>query len=230
MSDAAASLRRRRPHLPERRRGAARAARRRPVVARGRDRRAGRAVRRRQVDACCISPDCWSGRTAARVMVDGRDAGHAVRRRAHRDPPRRDRLRLPVPPPAAGILGAGERRAAADDRRHGRGAAARERAAELLRAFGLAPRDSAICRANFRAASSSASPIARALANAPACCWPTSRPATSTSAHADACSTSCWRLVREHGRRGADRHPQSRNSPARMDRTLTLREGRVVGT
>ena len=35
------------------------------------------------------------------VMIGGRSAGEPLRRRAHGDPPHPDRLRLPVPPPAA---------------------------------------------------------------------------------------------------------------------------------
>ncbi len=42
---------------------------------------------------------------------------HPARHRTHPHPPQGDRLRLPVAPPAAGILGAGERAAAADDPR-----------------------------------------------------------------------------------------------------------------
>ncbi len=49
--------------------------------------------------------------------------------------------------------------------------------------------------------------IARALANRPACCWRTSRPATSTSAPPAWCSTSCCAGAAA-GRGGPDRHAQ----------------------
>ena len=68
---------------------------------------------------------------AGEVYVDGTATSTPVGCRAHAHPPHRDRLRLSVPPPAAGILGGRERDAAADDPRavaQG-GAQARRRAA-----------------------------------------------------------------------------------------------------
>ena len=54
---------------------------------------------------------------AGEVFIGGEACSRLddARRTAH--PPHQHRLRLPVPPPAAGVLGAGERHAAADDRR-----------------------------------------------------------------------------------------------------------------
>ena len=53
---------------------------------------------------------------AGEVHVGGAPTSAMTDERPHRAAPRRDRLRLSVPSPAAGILGAGERRPAADDR------------------------------------------------------------------------------------------------------------------
>ena len=82
---------------------------------------------------CCTSPVCWSTPTPARSPSTARacrrlsttGARTLIRRRAHR-------LRLPVPPPAAGVLRAGERRPAADDRRPRRVAPADAARRELL--------------------------------------------------------------------------------------------------
>ena len=95
------------------------------------------------------------------VLIDGRDCGSWATRNARcmrREP---DRLRLSVPPSAAGILGGGERHAAADDRRRPRASAAGARALELLEQVGL-PRAPTTARRGFPAASSSASPGPRA--------------------------------------------------------------------
>ena len=69
---------------------------------------------------CCTSPACSSVRTGARSISTARPAAPLDDDRAHGDPPHRHRLRLPVPSPAAGVLGAGERDPAADDRRRSR--------------------------------------------------------------------------------------------------------------
>ena len=58
---------------------------------------------------CCTSPACSSIPMPARSMSTGAPTCDPVRRRAHPHPPHRDRLRLPVPSSAAGILRAGER-------------------------------------------------------------------------------------------------------------------------
>ena len=66
------------------------------------------------------------------VFVDEIATSKLCRRRAHPHPPYRDRFRLPVPSPAAGILGDRERHPAANDSRACRAARPRKRATELL--------------------------------------------------------------------------------------------------
>ena len=115
------------------------------------------------------------------VYIDGNATTTLSRCRAHAHPPHRDRLRLSVPPSAAGILGGRERHAAADDPRPSQ-KEARKRAAELLSFLGLGERLDTSPVASSPAASSSAS---RSRARSPmrrASCWPTSRPAISTRA------------------------------------------------
>ena len=118
-------------------------------------------------------PSARRGRLSAAPDVDH------DRRAAHGAAAQPDRLRLPVPSSAAGILGAGEPRPAADDRRafarRGRDAA---RASSS--AIWASPRAKATARPSFRAASSSASPSPARSPTARASCWPTSRPAIST--------------------------------------------------
>ena len=74
------------------------------------------------------------------VYVDGTATSTLSGCRAHAHPPHRDRLRLPVPSPAAGVLGGRERHAAADDPRAGAQGSEdpRDRAFELPRAEGTA--------------------------------------------------------------------------------------------
>ena len=80
---------------------------------------------------CCTSPACSSGRTAARSWSTASRPARLGDARAHGAAPAVPGLRLPVPSPAAGVLGAGERDAAADAERPvaQRGAPARRRAA-----------------------------------------------------------------------------------------------------
>ena len=153
----------------------------RGVVARaaaGRDRGAGRPVGRRQIDAAAHRGPAGAA---------GRRRGAARRPRLRRACPiasaracaARPRLRLSVPSSAAGILGAGERHAAADDRRRAREGAARARALELLGQVGLAAarRASPGAALGRRAAARRHRP--RARQHARACCWATSPPAIS---------------------------------------------------
>ena len=78
----------------------------------------------------------------------------AERRRAHARAARRDGLRLPVPPAAARVLGAGERRHAADDPRRRPSAQARRGRKQLLEHAGArrAPRPPAGAALGRRAA------------------------------------------------------------------------------
>ena len=69
---------------------------------------------------------------AGEVYVDQVATSHLADAQRTAHPPHRDRLRLSVPPPAAGVLGARERDAAADDPRACRARKRRSRAAELL--------------------------------------------------------------------------------------------------
>ncbi len=112
----------------------------------------------------------------------------AQRRRAHPHPPQRDRFRLSGAPPAAGVLRAGERDAAADDPRAfapGSRGAARGRAA---RAISASRSGSRIARPSCRAASSSGSRSPGRSPTRRASCSPTSRPETSIRAPPTTCS------------------------------------------
>ncbi len=125
------------------------------------------------------------------VLVEGRDAGalsDAERTAIRRD---YDRLRLSVPPSAGRVHRAGERRAAADDRRQSRAARRRSGRMALLGAFGLAARAAASARASCRAASSSGWRSRARWPTRRKCCWPTSRPAISMSGPPRRCSRSC---------------------------------------
>ena len=69
--------------------------------------------------------------------------------------------------------------------------------------------------------------IARAVANAPACCWPTSRPAISTPHTADHVFATLTSLIRATGL-AALIATHNMNLAARMDRRVTLQDGLVV--
>ena len=118
---------------------------------------------------------------------------------ARRVPQPARRLRLPVPPPAAGVHRARERRDADADRAACRPAEARPRAEALLRArrAGRAARRTG--RACCRAASSSAWRWRARWSCGRRCCWPTSRPATSTSTPPTRCTRCCARCTATHG-------------------------------
>ena len=161
------------------------AARRRSDAARRRDRGAGGAVRHRQVARCCIWPGCWNSRDGGKVLVDGRDAGALSDARAHGDPPRPigfvyqfhhllaefSALENVVLPQMIAGVAAREARERARRRCWSR-SAWRTR---------LEP--SARQAVRRRAAARGDRP--RAGQRARACCWPTSRPATSMSAPSD---------------------------------------------
>ena len=127
--------------------------------------------------------------TARQVELAGRDfvgMGASGGRRVAQPP---SRLRLPVPPPAARVHGARQRRHAAAHPPRSRSAAARERAAEALtpgrprRAAG-APAVAAVRR---RAPARRDRALARR--RSPTACSPTSRPATSTASPPTPCSS-----------------------------------------
>ena len=128
-----------------------------------------------------------------RVIVSGADCSRARRYRAHARAAHRDGLRLPVPPAAAGVHGAGERADAADDPRRRRAGARRSAGEAAARAcWASAERldhrpGAALGR---RAAAHGHRPRARQCAQAPAGGradrQPRSRPPRRTS------STSCW--------------------------------------
>ena len=163
---------------------------------------------------------------AGEVYIDQVADITALGCRAHAHPAHRDRLRLPVPPPADGVLRARERDHAADDPRAvapGSGST-RDRSAGLSRAQGPSRPTG---RRSFRAASSSGS---RSRARSPtrrAFCSPTSRPEISTRAPPSTCSPRSPSWCRPPGSRSWWR-PTTWTSPARMDRRVTLRDGLVM--
>ena len=228
MSDArrAAGAARRAPHLPHRGRRPAGAARRRSDACA--PARSSRWWRRRAPAnrRCCISPDCWNGRTAARCS--SRAATPAALPDAARTAIRRDTIgfvyqfhhllgeftaleNVVLPQMIAGR----SRRAAA------------ERAMALLSAHSAWRRAPGICPASCPAASSSAWRSRAPWPTRRRCCWPTSRPATSMSQPRTWCSRNCWRRCAASGVAAliATHNP---DLAARMDRTVTLRDGMVV--
>ncbi len=147
---------------------------------------AGGALRRRQIDAAAHRRPARAAGCGRGLYRPGGDLA-PVGRRAHPHPPHRDRLRLPVPSPADGILRDRERDHAADDPRPvaRRGQPPRDRSAQLSRPQGAFH---ASAGASSPAASSSGS---RSRARSPmrrASCWPTSRPETSIRARPTTCS------------------------------------------
>ena len=159
------------------------------------------------------------------VFIDGVATIALCRRCAHGAAPQRDRLRLPVPSSAAGILGDRERHAAADDRR-AFAAVRRGRAAlELLDYLGLA------ARAKHRPGGISGGEqqrvaIARAVANAPGLLL-ADEPTGNLDPHtADHVFTALETLVQATGLATlVATHSQA--LAARMTRRVTLDEGHV---
>ncbi len=172
------------PRLPAGRNRAQGAERRRSRLAAGRDRRAGRPVGRRQIDIAACRGIARAARWRRRADRR-RGLRQSVGRAAHIVAALGDRLRLPIPSPAAGILGTRKRHAAADDRRRRAPPGARQSggAARPRRARRRAP---GTARRGCRAASSSASRSSARSPTTPASCWPTSRPAISTTRPATA--------------------------------------------
>ena len=148
----------------------------------------------------------------------------AERRRVPQ-PPRR--LRLPVPSSAAGVHRARERCEMPMRIARMRGPRPAPRADELLRRVGLGERlthrpGHAVGR---RAAARGGG--ARAGHAAGACCWPTSRPATSTSRRPTRCTRCCARCIAAYGLTSiiATHNPRL---AAACDRILRLEGGRLT--
>ena len=211
-----------RAHLRAGRPSSRGAARRLARPAAGRDRGPGRPVRQRQVDLAAYRGPAGAARR--RRGDGGRPLGrHARRSRADDAATPVPGLRLPVSPPAAGILGARERDAATDAERSvarrrrvcGRRSCCRWSSSWIAATTG---------RVACRAASSSGwrsrgrSPMRRA------CCWPTNRPAISMPRRPRSVFRQLLTLVRETGMAAlvATHNPEL---AARMDRTVTLKDG-----
>jgi lipoprotein-releasing system ATP-binding protein len=160
------------------------------------------------------------------VSINGHDLQWPVRRQAHGDPPQRDRLRLPVPSSAAGVLGAREHHDAADDRRPAAqgGQAARQGSCSTTCASAIA---APIVPANCPAASSSAwrspapLPMRRCLLLADE---PTGNLDPETASYV---FEALEALVRQSGLAAliaTHNHELAR----RMDRRVTIADGKVV--
>ena len=163
--------------------------------------------------------------TAGTIVVDGEDCSQLYRPRPHPHPAGGDRLRLSVPPPAAGALGARQRRPAADDRRQaaprGRGA----RHARCSTELGLADRLTHQ-PARLSGGEQQRVAVARALANSPRlllCDEPTGNLDPTTSR---AVFQSLHDLARQSGVAAlvATHNLELTNF---MDRVLALRDGRI---
>ena len=104
--------------------------------------------------------------------------------------------------------------------------AAEERARSLLDTFGLAARLGHL-PGKLSGGEQQRVAIARALANGPQCCWRMSRPATWMSRPPSRCLPNCWRSCAITGVAAliATHNP---DLAARMDRTVTLRDGRLA--
>ena len=135
---------------------------------------------------------------AGSLEVGGR--GRALPRRAAalRVPQPHARVRLPVPPPPAGVLRPRERRDAAADRRAPGGGGPAPRAGRCSTRW-ASPSAPTTARGRSREASSSAwrwpGPWRRRRGPS----WPTSRPGTSTARPARGCTRRCGDLVRARG-------------------------------
>ena len=203
-------------------------ARRRSRDLAGRDGRARRALRHRQVDACSTSRACSRSPTAAR------SSSAAADRRDER--PERTRLRreelgfvyqfhhlLPEFSALENVV------MPQLDPRPPRRRMRAARASQILTFLGLGERLDHR-PANCPAASSSASPSPARSPTRRACCWPTSRPATSTRTPP---TTSFRRWSRSCAPRGSPRssrpttgtrraHGPARDDPRRADRPAAV--------
>ena len=199
-------------------------ARRRPRRLAGRVGRPDRALRAPANRRCCISPACSKspmGRGLCRRPPDRRTAtmpsGRALRALEIGFVYQFHHL-LPEFSALENVM-----HAAAHPRPRAGGRAGAGARASRLSGPRRAPRRTG--RPNSPAASSSASPSPAPSPTRRACCWPTSRPATSTRSTADHVFETLAALVRASGL-AALIATHNLELAARMDRRVTIREGR----
>ena len=159
------------------------------------------------------------------VYIDGRATAILADARAHPHSPQRDRFRLPVAPSAAGILRAGKRAAAADDPRPDarRGKSAGGRTADISRPGRPAHPSSG----GTSGGEQQRVAIARAVANAPRILLadePTGNLDLHTAEHVFGALS---QLVTASGL-AAIIATHNMDLAARMDRRVTLRDGKLV--
>ncbi len=188
-----------------------------------RDGRSGRALRRRQIDAAAYRRTAGAAGRRRSADQERADVAH-VRRRAHAAAPRHDRFRLSVPSSAAGILGAGECRAAADDQWPERERSA-PAGATIARLSAARTARVASARRSFPAANSSASPSPAPSRTRRIFCSPTNRPAISIRARRSMFSGRLMSLARSTGL-AALIATHNLELASQMDRRVTLRDGR----
>ena len=149
----------------------------------------------------------------------------AVRRGAQPAAAARDRLRVPALLPAADADRVRERRAAAGGgRRRPRRAARSARAS--CSSTSVSRRAPAIGRRSCRAARCSASRSRARWPTGRACCWPTSRPASSIrrpASRSSRCSIGCTPTARR-----SSSSPTIRRVAARAHRLIRMRDGQIV--
>ena len=166
--------------------------------------------------------------TAGEVRIDGRKLARPLRRRTDARPARQDRA-------SSSSSSTCCRRSPASRTWRCRCTCAAGRAGrptpapELLDLvqLGHAPRRTR--PTSCRAASASGWPSRAPCRSTRRSCWPTSRPATSTRRPAP---RFCELIHDLHARLGAtvlDRDPRRARSPTSCQRTITLRDGRIVG-
>ena len=186
--------------------------------------RARRALRRRQVDASASGGPVGAAQRRGGDDRRRRDLDDE-RRQADGAEAHRDRLRLPVPSPAAGVLGAGKPCPAADDRRPF-ARPGRDPRARAARLSGSRPARDPSPGGIIRRRTAARRHRARGRQWPAGCCWPTSRPAISIRRPPTTCSRRSRQLVKASGL-AALVATHNMDLAARMDRRVTIREGRV---
>ena len=163
--------------------------------------------------------------TAGTVAIDGHDVGGADRPAALRAAGPPDRLRLPAVPPGAGGHRAGQRRRRPALRRRRR--SVRRRRAGEPRWTGSGSRTGCgTARTSSPAASGSGSRSPARWSASRRCCWPTSRPATSTRPPARRCSPAARAARGRHHDRRDHPRPGDRGRAARG--RCEMRDGRIA--